>query len=172
MFKDVVSITTTEKHPAVVAVAVGVHSSYTKHGSFSPRLRRHAATYNEQNAYFAANKQISKSVAFVCSFKEKAPLSKGALAALHALFAVRDKDLADTYITKLITGTNIRSKNPVRVVRQKLLDDAQRRTSALKPAERCVVVALGWNATRNGTPLRRIQVSARGQNKARSVEIE
>lgn len=172
MLKDVLSIATNEKHPAVVASAVNAHSAYTQHGVFSARLRRHAATYGEQLEYAEQNKQIYKSVKFVCSFKEKAPLSKGHLAALHALFSEKDKDLADTYITKLITGTNIRGKDPVRVVRQKLLDDAQRRTSALKPAERCVVVALGWNSTRNGTPLRRIQVSARGQNKARTVEIE
>ncbi len=171
MLADVFSIEN-HKYPNVLAVAVNMHAAFTQSGQFRPRMRRHAKTYAELSEYLAANPQLSKSVAFVCSFKEKTLISKGSLGALHALFSLRDKSLANDYIAKIITGTNIRGKDPVKTVRQKLEEDALRRRALLSPPERCIVVALGWNATRSGKALKRIQVSARGQNKARTVEIE
>jgi hypothetical protein len=175
--KDVLSILK-EKNAPTLAAAISTHSAYTKGRTFRPKLRRHSPTPTEQARYLEKNPSLRKSVAFVVAFGSvigHLKISKGSMAALHALFAAKDRPFANDFITKLITGEEITRRNPdqpVRRVRAKLLDDATQRAGSLSQQEKCVVVSLGWNAARNDALMKRFQVNAYGKNVVREIEIQ
>ena len=176
--KDVLSIGN-EKFAPVLATAINSHSAYTKGRSFATKMRRHSATYPELVAYLEENPSLRRSVKFVASFVTKhinvIKLSRGSLAALHALFASKDRAFADEFITKLVNGEEFsrnKSDQPVKAVRLKLIADATQRAASLSQSQKCVVITLGWNAARANDTIGRFQVSARGKNKNREIEIQ
>jgi hypothetical protein len=176
--KDVLSIGQ-EKNAPILATAINTHLAYSSGRSFATKMRRHSATYPELVAYLGENPSLRNSVKFVAAFANKhinmIKLSRGSLAALHALFAAKDRAYADEFITKLVSGQDfVRGKvdQPVRAVRDKLIADATQRAASLSQSQKCVVVSLGWNAARANETIGRFQVSARGKNKAREIEIQ
>lgn len=176
--KDVLSIGN-EKNAPVLATAINTHAAYANGRSFATKMRRHSATYPELVTYLEENPTLRGSVKFVASFATKLinviKLSRGSLAALHALFASKDKSFADEFITKLVNGEDFsrgRSDQPVKAVRLKLIADATQRAASLSQSQKCVVVTLGWNAARANDTIGRFQVSARGKNKNREIEIQ
>jgi hypothetical protein len=177
--KDVLSIGN-EKNAPVLATAINTHRAYTRGRSFATKMRRHSATYPELVKYLEKNPSLRGSVKFVDGFATKfvnvIKLSRGSLAALHALCAIKDRAFADEFFTKLVSGDDFsrgKSDQPVKAARLKLIADATQRAASLSQSQKCVVVTLAWNAARANDTIGRFQVSARGgKNKAREIEIQ
>lgn len=176
--KDVLSIGN-EKNAPILATAINTHAAYTNGRSFATKMRRHSATYPELVTYLEENPSLRGSVKFVAGFANKLinmiKLSRGSLAALHALFSSKDRPYADEFITKLVNGedfTRGKTDQPVKAVRSKLIADATQRAASLSQSQKCVVVTLGWNAARANNTIDRFQVSARGKAATREIEIQ
>ena len=130
-------------------------------------------TYAEHLAYEGLHPQIAKSVEFVCSFvTRKALMDPGPTSCLHALFCDRDPLLAETFIRKFMTGENISEHDPVRLLRDKLIEAKMSMYQRMAPDEKSVSMILAWNATRAGVPVSRFVTKARNKKGTRKVSIK
>lgn len=173
---DVLSIEG-EENASQLATAIHMHCAYSENGALgsNDRLRRHTSTLNELLEYNRMHPQVRKSVDFVFSFKEKPLMSRGSVACLHALFAEKDGALANEFIRKFITGVDIRGAEPLKAVRDKIIlsERAHSVAGKMNPKQRATALVLGWNATREGKSLDRIQVARRGgKGRTRKVQIK
>jgi hypothetical protein len=86
--------------------------------------------------------------------RQKGICPPSVLAALHFLFALRDKEAADAFVHDLQYGTNLTEGDGEYLFRERLMRDAYMRTKL----QSCYAAALGikaWNARRSG---KRVQV--------------
>lgn len=71
------------------------------------------------------------------------------LAALHYLFAQKDPEAAGEFIVKLTTGVNLDQADPVLLLRQRLLKNAQG-TAKINRSYAAALIIKAWNASRCG----------------------
>jgi hypothetical protein len=78
------------------------------------------------------------------------------LAFCHFMFALKDKEAADAFITQFVRGTDLKSSDPIYVARQRLMTDRR-----LRPEEKIEVIFRAWNAVRTRRPLRSVPIHGR-----------
>lgn len=104
---------------------------------------------DEALSFINDNPRLSASVIATAPAVKLAPHSL--LAALHFHFAGLDPAMADTFFADLASGANLKDKDPVYVLREKLIDDTRTRAKNREAPNRWHTLAwiiLAWNARR------------------------
>lgn len=100
--------------------------------------------------------------------KDNRPLSVGVGTALYEMFARKDEDRADAFMSSLYTGEDLTRDDVEWHIRQSFQKDAQRTTSKLPVPIKARMVIKGWNWRRRGMPTasyQTIQVSANDEQR-------
>lgn len=84
--------------------------------------------------------------------KDNRPISLGVGTALYDLFARKDEDRADKFMSDLYTGENLQRSDVEWVLRNAFQKDAQRVTSRLPMAIKVRMTIKAWNWRRRGMP--------------------
>lgn len=172
--KDVLSIEK-EESANVLAAALNSHRAYTSHGSLVTTGSYGRLTYAEMLEYHRSNPQVRRSVDYVIGLKGKPLVGKGLLAALHALFSMKDPRTADDFVYKFVSGSGLVDDDPVKTIRDRFIENETSRHGAgkLTPVMRGTALIQAWNAVRGGYPVKRIQVLERGKrNRVRRIQIK
>lgn len=85
--------------------------------------------------------------------KTKKLLPRSVLAGCHFIFSLQDKDAADLMVSKLLSGSGLNEKEPVFMLRERLVQNSMSKTKLSYPYIMALVIKT-WNAQRRGTPLR------------------
>jgi hypothetical protein len=140
-------------HAASVATMIyqiGTFGNIVSGGAFRPSKSQAQQTYYE-------HPKISDSIRAVPQRGAKLVGGLSILAFCHYLFALKNRNAADAFVSKLVKGDELKASDPIYVARQKLMNDDKR----LRPAEKVEVIFRAWNAARTGRPLRTIPVHNR-----------
>jgi len=100
--------------------------------------------------------------------KDNRPLSLGVGTALYEMFARKDEERADCFMSALYTGEELSRDDVEWYIRQAFQKDAQRTNSKLPTIVKVRMVIKGWNWRRRGMPTashQTIQVSANDEQK-------
>ena len=87
------------------------------------------------------------------SSKSLVPLSH--VCAFHYIFSLKDPELADEFMDKLVTGNNLSGDDPVSVLRNKLIVTRLNNTKITSKVLRAYLIKT-WNAVREGKTMRNI----------------
>ena len=83
--------------------------------------------------------------------RRRLPITRAMAGALHCWFSEIDKDAADAFFGRLISGENLLSGDPVLALRRWLENSRSTSTSeGRKPIVTQATITLAWNATRTG----------------------
>ena len=111
------------------------------------------------------NPALPDSVPVANRFNDRFRGSTGMIASLHYTFATIDSELADSFFTTLIKGTNLNDKDPIYLLRSIL-----ERQVAAGPGSRSqavvthALIVKAWNAWVNGEQLQRLTWKAAGSH--------
>lgn len=84
--------------------------------------------------------------------KDNRPISVGVGTALYEMFARKNEDSADEFMSDLYTGEKLERTDVAYVLRNAFAKDAQRTTSKLPMSIKARMVVKGWNWKRRGMP--------------------
>lgn len=153
-FSDVLKLRG-EKDYCVLAAAVRVVASYERSGIPLPGWAITPSNH-QLSATLKRNPEIRDSCAFANKLR-RGWLNVSSVAALHFLFSIADRESADDFFTRLMTGQNLTASDPIYVLRERLIaehysTDQRRLHFRVKAA----FLVKTWNAYQDGTTFARL----------------
>lgn len=135
-----------EKYYQYLACAINLYHQYSKrifgYGAYT------LLTFEEAIELLNQNPRLRKSIE--SSLLAKAILSPGIGGFLHYIFSKKDKQKANEYFKKLTTGENFRAKDPIRIVRDMLLQNKIKKVEKMGRPQIINIIVKSWNMFRNG----------------------
>lgn len=121
------------------------------------QLRSHERISNIQLEQFLERQQgIVTSVALMREIKIDHVLAGATGAALHHIFARFDRDEADIFFADLAKGSMLSDKDPVFLLREKLMFYKSRLGASLTRREAAALVIKAWNYRRTGRVVKKL----------------
>ena len=146
-----------EKNTHNLAAAIAIVNSYEK-GRITPYNMTSSYRYSavETEELLEEYQGIRDSVNFICGKQKLRKIMPPSLgSALHYLFSRIEPDLADIFMSRLITGEQLTSDHPVMVLRERLIENTISRAKYPKPYIMAITIKT-WNALRQNRPLRQL----------------
>ena len=126
-------------------------------------------TDSEVFEYFKKNPELAE-YAKTHALKDKSLVPPSVVAAFHYLFAKKDKELADTFITQLVTGANISIDSGLCILRKVLVDNITAKRK-LKKVYVLAYIIKCWNSARQNLPVKTLKYARRGKNAEQFPQI-
>ena len=106
-------------------------------------------TNREVRNFFLENRsQIEQTLSVIRDLPRKpTPLPFSRAMAMHYLFSIKDRSLADVFFQRLFIGDNLPSTSPIFHLRSRLFNDLANRTKRTASQE-CGMIVKAWNAMR------------------------
>lgn len=101
--------------------------------------------------YIEETPKLFESVDFQINLPKKnqvAILDNGIVAGLHYLFAEKDPDMAQHFLTKLMIGDGLSSDSPILAVRNRLFNAKMDKGRSITHADKIKLTIAGWNKYR------------------------
>ena len=151
-----------ESNYSTLAAVVKTINVYQRHGSLVPVIGQPQPTTAQMLRTLERNEEIRESVDFALK-NTRSWLQKSNVAALHYLFASVDQADADDFFTRLATGENLDSTNPIYVLRERLIKEKYE-PEHIGPKAKLAFMVRTWNAYRRGETFKRLMWVAGGSN--------
>ena len=121
------------------------------------QLRSHERVSNIQlEQFIEQHPEIIESVALMREIKIDHVLAGGTGAALHYVFSGFDRDEADIFFADLAKGSMLSDKDPVFLLREKLMFYKSRVGARLTRREAAALVIKAWNYRRTGSAVKKL----------------
>lgn len=141
-----------EARSAALSAAVRLHIAFSSGAPAGVANVSRDWTYGELVEYAEQHPEIGRSIEFIEDLNGKTPVSVGAIAALHSLFSLKDKSLADHYVESIMKGTRIEPGSIEEMVFGRLAGIASDyNRKMMTHRNKAELVVRGWNHLREGT---------------------
>lgn len=142
------------KYGAIVAAALKVVDAQKPNGTIGKQFAK--TTANVWDSYIKAP-GIEDSAATCQPGPAKPLISRSPIAGLHYLFAKLDREAADSFVRRFLTGRNLEANDAVLALREALIQARQRGLS-LSLEQKTAVVVLAWNHERENRKLKKFHL--------------